>query len=187
MAVRLPFTEQLHYKHKLLEQFPEGFVVVVDTRETDPLLFRGDKPRKNVPIVRKTLAYGDYSILGFEECISVERKKSGDLYRCLGKERERFKKELEKLQYYERRWLLIEDSEKEVLQPFVFYGEEYYIDVETGEKKRHIHPNSVRQSLVSIGTKLGIPIHYSGNKTNSEIWLLDRLVRYYKWKRGDIR
>ena len=170
MAVRLPFTEQLRYKHKLLETFPEGFVVVVDTRETDPLLFRADRPRKNVPMIRKTLAYGDYSVLGFEECISVERKKAGDLYTCLGKERERFKKELEKLQHYERRWLLIEDSEEEVLQP---------------QDYSQMHPNAIRQSLVSIEVKLFIPVHYSKNKTNSEIWLLDRLVKYYKWKREE--
>ena len=166
----LPLTSKARvYKHKLLEDLPDGFIVVVDTRETDPLLFRGNKPRKGIPLVRKTLSYGDYSILGFEECISVERKKVGDLFTCLGSQRERFKRELEKLSGFERKWLLIEDLEGEVLQP---------------QEHGSMHPNAVRQSLVSIEIKLGIPIHYTPNKTWSEIWVLDRLVKYYRWKRG---
>ena len=169
MTVGLPFTStSKKYKHKLLSEFPDGFVVVVDTRETDPLFFRGNKPRKDIPMVRSLLKAGDYSILGFEQMISIERKKTNDLFMCLGHERERFKRELEKLQDYERKWLLIEDREEEVLQ---------------SQPYSQMHPNAVRQSLVSIEIKMGIPVHYSGNKTNSEIWLLDRLVKYYRWKR----
>ena len=165
MTRGLPLTNKEPYKHKLLSEFPEGFIVVIDTRETDPLFYRGGVPRKGIPMVRKTMETGDYSLLGFECCISIERKKPNDLYNCLGKERDRFKRELTRLACYQRKWLLVEASETEALSV-----QEYSA----------MHPNAVRQSLVSIDIKMGISIHYAQNKTWSEIWVLDRLVQFYK-------
>ena len=165
---KLPYSGKSTYKHKLLTEYPDGMVIVIDTRESDPLFFRGEKPRKDVPIVRKTLPYGDYSLLGFEGCISFERKKPTDLYSCLGKERDRFKRELEKLKDFERKYILVEAPESEVLACIEY---------------TKLHPNVVRQSLASIEMKLGIPIHYAQNKTASELWMMDRFVKYFRWKR----
>lgn len=62
--------------------------VVVDTREQDPFLFP-----KN-PTVRGTLETGDYSILGLEKEIAIERKGVADAVGSVISDRERFEKEI---------------------------------------------------------------------------------------------
>jgi len=146
--------------------FPDGFVLTVDTREQDQLFKR---PLKGLVTVRDTLTVGDYSVRGFEACIGVERKSIADLYGSLGKGRERFKRELEILQFYDRRWLFVEGTEQETLQ-----WQEY----------SQMHPNSIRQALVSIEIRYGIPIYFFQYRKDMERKLLDLFVKYYKVKRG---
>ena len=167
--VGLPMSDKAHYDHKMVMDFPEGMVIVIDTRESDPLFHHGGKLRKGIPVVRKTLEFGDYSILGFETSFVVERKKQGDLFGCLGKQRDRFKKELQKMELAERKWILVEEKEEDIMQSY---------------KWSKMHPNAVRQSIASIEVDFGIPFHYSGNRKGSEIWLVDRMIKYYRWKRG---
>jgi DNA excision repair protein ERCC-4 len=77
-------------------------VVVFDSREQDPLIFQ------NLTSVRGTLYTGDYSILGLEELIAVERKTIPDLVSCcMGENRERFERELHRLRGFRFKRLLI--------------------------------------------------------------------------------
>ena len=70
----------------------EGPTIVVDTREQKPYGFNGE-----VPTVKAALKAGDYSVLGFEEQIMVERKSLSDLVRCVGSDRRRFMKQMKRL------------------------------------------------------------------------------------------
>ena len=76
--------------------------VVVDSREQCPLTF------PNLPTVIGTLTTGDYSIAGLENIISVERKNLDDLLACIGRDRDRFKAELQRLRAYRFRLLVVE-------------------------------------------------------------------------------
>jgi DNA excision repair protein ERCC-4 len=82
---------------------PEGRpVMVIDTREQDPLLFQ------NLASVRGTLYTGDYSIQGLEELFAIERKSIADLVACsIGENRERFERELHRLRGFRFKRLLI--------------------------------------------------------------------------------
>lgn len=148
-------------------EFPEGFILVVDTREQDRLF---KKPPRGLVIVRDKLDAGDYSIKGFESSVAIERKNVMDLFGSLGKERDRFKKEIERLERYERVWLVIEGSEEEVLsfQPY-----------------SQLHPNVVRASLASIEVRYHIGVYYARTKGDAERWILDRLLKFFKTKRGN--
>lgn len=146
--------------------FPEGFCIVIDTREQDGLF---QKLPKGLVVVRDTLKYADYSVRGFENQIAIERKSLPDLWSSLTVEADRFKRELEALADYERKWLLIEALESS------------YLSFQEGRK---IHPNSIRGALVSIEIRLGIPVWQSESRTAAERWVIDRLCKYYKWKRG---
>ena len=53
----------------------DRITVVVDTREQEPYSFDSDK----VSAVRKALPAGDYSLVGLEERVAVERKSLTDL------------------------------------------------------------------------------------------------------------
>lgn len=84
-------------------------LIVVDTREQAPYKFRAD--RSCAGSVVKKLDYGDYQIDGHPELVVVERKKSIDeLCGNIGKHRERFERELQRMQSCRWRFVVIEDS-----------------------------------------------------------------------------
>ena len=80
--------------------FTAPFTVRIDTREQLPYTFEGlrfDADRDYVPMTVPcevgTLKTGDYSIVGMEDLVTVERKSLADLYSTLGQGRERFEEE----------------------------------------------------------------------------------------------
>jgi len=151
---------------KFTFDFPDGFVVVIDTREQSPL-FAESLP-KGLVIVRDSLEVGDYSVRGFENQITIERKTISDLLGCLTHDRERFKRELEKLRAYKWKAVCLEGTEDELLQ---------FNDFSL------IHPNSTRQSVVSINIRYGIQFYFSSKRSNIERWVLDHLIKFYLVKR----
>jgi ERCC4-type nuclease len=83
---------------------PSPFIVQVDTREQQPFAFLGlvaDVREGSRPLDVRThvaaLPSGDYSVLGHETDVAVERKSLQDLYATLSQGRERFERELERL------------------------------------------------------------------------------------------
>ena len=83
---------------------PEQVTAVVFSREQLPL----DLPPLNT--VNGTLTTGDYSVSGLEDVIAVERKSLPDLVACVGRERERFDREVQRLQAYPVRAIVIEST-----------------------------------------------------------------------------
>ena len=79
------------------------FSVVVDTREQQPYGFAGlkaDRKHKSatlfVPVVRKCLPVGDYSVVDYESRVVVERKSKSDLWGSVGR-RSNFERRLERM------------------------------------------------------------------------------------------
>lgn len=87
--------------------------LIIDTREQDPLPFRSGS---NTEIVIKKLDVGDYSIEGFEDKISIERKSLSDLFGTLGSGHKRWKKELERAKDLEYFGLFVEGTYKDILE-----------------------------------------------------------------------
>lgn len=143
---------------------PEGFYLLVDTREKLPL-FDDDEPF----VIRKPLKIGDYSIKGFENEIAIERKSISDLYLCLGKERERFMKEINLMRHLKWKGLLIEAKEEEI---YAYFG------------GPTLHPNAIYSSLASLEVKAGFHIYYADTLKQAKFWVLSRLLKYYKHKRN---
>jgi len=103
------------------------FTVVIDTREQAPWLFQGfrcDASQKSkrkgheddlppallVKTEVKTLSTGDYSIVGLENSVCVERKSLEDLYGTLGSGRDRFERELERMSQFDVAHVVVEAS-----------------------------------------------------------------------------
>lgn len=80
------------------------FVIVVDTREQKELVFG------KFAIEKKCLSAGDYSIQGYEDQITFERKSVQDLVGTLIGGHERFLREMERMRAYKVRYILIEHS-----------------------------------------------------------------------------
>ena len=79
--------------------------ILRDSREQAPFAFAG------YPCTVETaaLASGDYSLRGFAARIAVERKSLADLVGCLGRDRERFQRELARLRGYDSAAVVVED------------------------------------------------------------------------------
>ena len=65
------------------ELSPENVTGIIDSREQTPL------DLSPLQIVRGTLATGDYSVVGLEHVVAIERKSAEDMLACIGRERER--------------------------------------------------------------------------------------------------
>ncbi len=73
---------------------PEHVVAIVDTREQLPL---GLTPLQSV---EGTLTTGDYSVAGLKHVVAIERKSLPDLLGCIGQQRDRFDREVQRLLAY---------------------------------------------------------------------------------------
>ena len=87
---------------------PSSVVCIIDTREQLPLCL---DPLRTEP---GTLPTGDYSLKGLEHHVCIERKSLDDLLGCVGRERERFERELHRMLAYPVRVLLVESTWGEI-------------------------------------------------------------------------
>lgn len=118
---------------------PQDLTAVCDTREQLPLALPHFKT------VRATLETGDYSIVGLERVITCERKSLDDMLMCVGAERERFDREMQRILAYPHRLLVIECT---------------WRDIEAGMWRSKVTPASVRGSLLGW-MAAGIPIMFA--------------------------
>ena len=81
--------------------------IIQDTRETLPISFDAFR---GVAVIRKKLDTGDYSVSGYENKISFERKAVQDAVGTLVGGHQRFLRELERMKNYEEKYILIEHS-----------------------------------------------------------------------------
>lgn len=91
------------------------FTVVIDSREQFPFGFTGytaDARQQRrplvIPVQTAGLDSGDYSLLGFERRIAVERKSLSDAYSTFCHDRDRFERELARLNELEFAGVVIE-------------------------------------------------------------------------------
>jgi len=120
---------------------PEAITAIVDTREKHPLDLAPLRTRLG------TLATGDYSVAGLEQVIAIERKALPDLLACVGRERERFDREVKRLLAFPVRLLLVEAS----------WGA-----IELGQWRGKLTPAHVSGSLLGW-TARGLPVCLAGN------------------------
>lgn len=118
------------------------FTVIIDTREQAPYAFTEIEQLSRygggvliIPIQKKALATGDYSILGMEDQVSVERKELGDFLHCCGSDRSRFEKQLERLNQMKFGAMMIEADWGMIMRG--------------GYKDSKLNPESVRGSVIA--------------------------------------
>jgi DNA excision repair protein ERCC-4 len=112
------------------------FTVACDQREKAPFSFTGMRSilsgrrggggagenRVIVKIETKFLDTGDYSIIGFEDRVSVERKSLEDLYSTIGQHRTRFEIEFQRLSKMDVAAVVIEAAWRDVWSPAAARG-----------------------------------------------------------------
>jgi DNA excision repair protein ERCC-4 len=131
-------------------------VIVCDTREQEPLVFT------RLRSVRGTLTTGDYGILGAEHAAAIERKIIDDLVAYCGPERERFKRELQRMRGYPFRRLVIVGSRA---------------DIEAGRYRSQMKPRAVLASLSAFEVRYDLPIYYFPDPRPPHLLALEKTRR----------
>lgn len=110
----------------------EDIVAIQDSREQCPVDL---SPLKTIV---KGLKVGDYSVEGYEDKIAIERKSLQDFIGCCGSSRERFERNIERLQLVPFRAIVIEGN---------------WSTIELKQYRGTIHPNAILGS--ALGWALG--------------------------------
>jgi ERCC4-type nuclease len=151
-------------------------VVVVDTREQAPFTFAATSNWIGGTVTRK-LDIGDYSIVGMERLLRMERKSLTDLITTLIQGRKRFFKECEALARFRHSVLLVEATYEDVKS---FYDD----DLCTAA-----HPNAVSGSLDAVEARFGIPVIYTSQhrplaEEKAASWLSKHFTYWYLEDQG---
>lgn len=120
---------------------PEQVTAIIDRREQLPL------DLSPLQTTAGTLATGDYSIVGLEHVVAAERKSLSDLLGCIGGDRERFEREVQRLLAYPCRVIVVEAT---------------WADLEAGQWRSKITPSAAMGSVLGW-IAAGIPIVMAGD------------------------
>lgn len=162
------------------------YVVCIDQREQLPYEFKnitnkitrgGKRISQEVAVRAQTshLKTGDYTLLGFEEKVAIERKSKADAYQTFGNGRKRFERELERLNEMEFAAVLIESDWSNLLR--------------NPPKHSKMSPKSVDRSILAWMQRY-IRVHWvlRPNRHDAErtcLWILDRFYRDYQERVAD--
>ena len=118
--------------------------------------------------VHKRLPIGDYTILGMEDEVAVERKTIPDLVKSIIQEREGFIEKCERLSAFRKKSLVIEGSLSSVKTPY---------------EETQAHPNAVLGSLLAAQERWNIPVYFLDNFLLAEEFVASMLSKYhaYRW------
>ena len=133
-------------------------IIVVDTREQKPYRFRHAQV--------KTLATGDYSIVGLEDRIAIERKTASDLLASLGRGRARFERELQRLSTLDYAAIVVESSLKQLLEP---------------QPYSRMNPKSATNSIISWSVKYRVPVFFADDRRHGQALTHALLNKYWRY------
>lgn len=133
-------------------------VVAVDTREQKPYLF----PRYELVALKA----GDYSIVGLEDRVAVERKSKEDAYSSLGRGRRRFEREMERLSRFDYAAVVIEATLNDFLNAPAF---------------SKMSPKAAVNSLIAWSVKYRVCVFFAGDRQLGKALTLRLLEKYWKY------
>lgn len=125
--------------------------IIQDTREQAPFTFQ--YAWSKVELVCGTLTIGDYSLAGLEDKVAVERKELSDLVACLGRERERFERELQR---------------GAALDAFTVVVEASWAELAGGKYRSQLNPHAACQSVLAFMGRYRVPFIFAGSRAAAE-------------------
>lgn len=146
-------------------------VITVDTREQCPFPFTG-KTYEGTTIEVSGLPIGDYSVKGLHDVVAVERKSLPDLVGCLGRDRERFERELLRAR---------------ALESFSIVVESDFQTLAKGNYRSELKPHSACQSVAAFAARYRIPIFFAGSRQAAEYICWSLLRQFVKGKQHELR
>ncbi len=138
-------------------------VLIIDTREQAPFRF----PEETIAVIRRALPAGDYTLEGLEDHVVVERKSLDDLVKTLIQDRERFHRELKKLQVIPGACVVVEAGLNDLL---------------SHQYKSGAHPNAVLGAVLAVMVDFQVPVHFCGSRPAACHFTLSYLLKHQREK-----
>jgi ERCC4-type nuclease len=135
--------------------WPPELVIAIDTREQAPWRFPQSR--------RVTLATGDYSVVGLEDRVTIERKSKIDAYGSIGRGRERFKREWQRMARFEYAAVVIEAS----LEDFLIAPD-----------RSLVHPSAAVGTLAAWSVRYGVHVQFASDRRLAAAWA-GRVLRQF--------
>lgn len=134
-------------------------IVAIDVREKKPYGFKYYTKTVSLPV-------GDYSIVGFEHRIGIERKSASDLMACLSQEREikRFERELFKSQGLEYFCMVVETSFKDLAN-------------RKGYRSKTLSGTSLK-TLIDLSVRYRVPVFFADYRHYGN-WIVESILEKY--------
>ncbi len=123
---------------------PQDYKVIADTRECSRFVY----DLSPFDVVRAKLDTGDYSVEGFENEITIERKEMNDLVQSITHNRDRFQREIDRMLSIPIRLILVECNMSDIV-------EHRYLS--------KTHPNAVMGTLAKY-MAIGIPVAFASRR-----------------------
>lgn len=138
--------------------------IIIDTREQTPYQFATINPRPDT--TRQALKTGDYSLEGFEDQVTVERKSLQDAFGTFGRGRRRFVRELERMSEYDFAAVVIEADWNTILR--------------NPPTRSKLNPKSVYSSIIAWMQRHNVHFVTCPNRAFAEKTTYRLLERYWK-------
>jgi hypothetical protein len=126
--------------------------LIVDNREQCPFAFLHEKYAGTI-VEAGALDTGDYSLAGLADRVAVERKSLSDLVACLGRERERFERELQRAAALDAFAVVIESS---------------WADLAGGKYRSQLNPHAACQSVLAFTCRYRLAFLFAGSRAGAE-------------------
>jgi ERCC4-type nuclease len=136
--------------------------ICIDTRE---LAGGGWESYFSLPTIRGKLDSGDYSLLGCEEWICIERKTGDDLITCLCHSRKRFIDELRRAQRISEFYVICECTYQDILQ---------------GRYRSGMNSRAAWESFIALQARYKIPFLFAGNIETAAKLCESILIRWFR-------
>ncbi len=135
--------------------------IIIDTREQEPWAF----DREAAATVRRALPAGDYSLVGLETAVAVERKTLDDFVSTVIRHRRRFHRELRRLVSYSAACVVVEAGFRDILEARYRSG---------------ASPASVLGSVVSVTVDFGVPVFFCSDRSAARVFAEGYLLRAHR-------
>ena len=145
--------------------------IVIDTREQSPFTFEGQH-YTDTYTENGTLQIGDYSLAGLEHLVAVERKSLPDLVQCLGRERDRFEREIVR---------------GKGLDFFAVVCEGSWRDIANGNYRSKLPAHSAAQSVASFMARTRTPFFFADSRRAAEYATWSMLKQYLAGKQKEYK
>ncbi len=136
--------------------------IVRDSREQSPFHFDGEQ-YKGSEVREGNLTTGDYSLVGLENRVAVERKSLPDFMASISTGRERFERELVRARG---------------LDAFMVVIEAPFSDVVAGKYRSHMKPKAATQTIYSFMSRYRTTFHFAQSRSWAE-YATFHFLRHY--------